>query len=64
MNVTMVHGQKDKVVPVLYSRKVLKIFPNAKKKLIIIKDGDHSLSNKQGLKRILLELNKITSNMV
>ena len=27
--VTMVHGQKDEVVPVIYSKKVLKIFPKA-----------------------------------
>ena len=59
MNVTMVHGQKDKVVPVSYSRKVLKIFPNAKKKLIVIKDGDHSLSSKKWLKIILKELKLI-----
>ena len=31
INVTMIHGQKDAVVPVSYSRKVLKIFKNAKK---------------------------------
>ena len=30
--VTMVHGEKDEVVPVSYSKKVLKIFPKAKKK--------------------------------
>ena len=64
INVTMIHGSKDEVVPQSYSRKVLKIFNRAKKKLVIIKNGDHSLSSKQGLKRILLELNKITSNMV
>ena len=39
--VTMVHGQKDEVVPIKYSREVLKIFSNAKKKLSIIKNGDH-----------------------
>ena len=33
----MVHGSKDKSVPVSYSRKVLKIFKNAKKKLVIVK---------------------------
>ena len=47
----MVHGRKDEVVPVSYSRKVLKIFTNAKKKLVIIKNGDHSLSIKNGLKK-------------
>ena len=30
--VTMVHGEKDEVVPISYSKKVLKIFPKAKKK--------------------------------
>ena len=64
INVTMIHGSKDEVVPTSYSRKVLKLFTKANKKLVIIKNGDHSLSNKRGLKRILLELDKITSNIV
>ena len=64
INVTMIHGSKDEVVPTSYSRKVLKLFTKAKKKLVIIKNGDHSLSNKRGLKRILLELDKITSNII
>ena len=64
INVTMIHGSKDEVVPTSYSRKVLKLFTKANKKLVIIKNGDHSLSSKRGLKRILLELYKITSNMV
>ena len=59
IKITMVHGQKDEVVPVSYSRKVLKIFQNAKKKLLIIKGGDHSLSEKKWLKRILKELQLI-----
>ena len=63
IDVTMIHGSKDEVVPVTYSRKVLKIFSNAKKKLIIIKNGDHSLSNKTKLKKIILELNKMVSNI-
>ena len=57
INVTMVHGEKDEVVPVSYSRKILKLFPKAKKKLNIIKKGDHSLSSKKRLKVILKELN-------
>ena len=64
IKVTMIHGSKDEVVPTSYSRKVLKLFTKANKKLVIIKNGDHSLSSKQGLKRILLELDKITSNIV
>ena len=31
INVTMVHGQRDEVVPVSYSKRVLNIFKNAKK---------------------------------
>jgi len=56
INVTMVHGQKDEVVPVSYSKKVLKIFQKAKKKLVIVKDGDHSLSSQKWLKMIIKEL--------
>ena len=59
INVTMVHGQKDEVVPVSYSKKVLKIFLNAKKKLVIVKDGDHSLSSQKWLKIITKELKLI-----
>ena len=59
IKITMVHGQKDEVVPVSYSRNVLKIFKNAKKKLLIIKGGDHSLSEKKWLKKILQELQLI-----
>ena len=64
INVTMIHGDKDEVVPQSYSKKVLKIFNNAKKKLIIIKNGDHSLSTKQGIKKIISELNKLVSNII
>ncbi len=59
INVTMVHGQNDKAVPVSYSRKVLKIFKNAKKKLVIVKNGDHSLSSAKNLRLLKKELNLI-----
>ena len=62
--VTMIHGKKDEVVPVVYSRKILKLFKKAEKKIIIIKNGDHSLSNKKNLKKITLELDKIVSNVI
>ncbi len=62
--VTMFHGSKDEVVPVNYSKKVLNIFTNASKKLVIFKNGDHSLSSKNKLKKINLELSKIISNIV
>ena len=57
--VTMVHGQKDEVVPVKYSRMVLKTFPKADKKLLIIKNRDHSLSSSKNLSIICKELQKI-----
>jgi uncharacterized protein len=63
INITMIHGSKDEVVPTNYSKKVLKIFHKAKKKLVIIKNGDHSLSNRKSLKKVLLELKKIISNV-
>ena len=62
--VTMIHGKKDEVVPVNYSKKVLKIFKNANKKLLVIKKGDHSLSSKINLNKIIKELNNIISNFV
>ena len=61
LNVTMVHGDKDKSVPVSYSRKVLKIFKKSKKKLIIVKNGDHSLSSSKWLKILKKELKLIVS---
>ena len=64
INVTMIHGKKDEVVPVVYSRKILRLFKKAKKSLLIIKNGDHSLSNKKNLKKITLELDKIVSNII
>ena len=57
--VTMIHGSKDDTVPIVYSKRVLKIFTNAKKKLLIIKNGDHSLFNKKLQKKILKELELI-----
>jgi len=64
ISVTMIHGSKDEVVPVNYSKKVLKMFTKAKKKLIIVKNGDHSLSTKNRLKKINLELNKIVFDII
>ena len=60
--VTMIHGDKDNSVPTSFSRKVLSIFVGAKKKLIIIKKGDHSLSNKKNLKKIVKELDNFRNS--
>ena len=59
INVTMVHGRKDKSVPVSYSKKVLNIFVNSKKKLVLVKNGDHSLSSPRWLKILKKELKLI-----
>ena len=59
LKVTMVHGENDKSVPVNYSKKVLRVFKKAEKKLIVIKKGDHSLSSKKWLKILIKELNLI-----
>jgi fermentation-respiration switch protein FrsA (DUF1100 family) len=56
LKITMIHGQKDEVVPVSYSKKVLKIFRNSKKKLVIVKNGDHSLSSPEHLSLLEKEL--------
>ena len=60
----MIHGQKDEIVPTIYSNYVLKIFSKAKKKKIIIKNGDHSLSNQRPLKRIIKELEIIVKDVI
>ena len=63
INVTMFHGQKEEAVPVSFSRKVLALFTKAKKRIVVIKNGDHSLSNKKSLKRINSELDRIVKNI-
>ena len=62
--ITMIHGSNDEVVPVKFSKKILNLFKNAKKKLIVVKKGDHSLSSKKNLHKITSELNKIVSKMI
>ena len=59
LNIVMIHGSKDKSVPVIYSRKILKIFKTNKKKLVIIKNGDHSLSSPKWLNILKRELKLI-----
>ena len=57
--VTMLHGSRDDTVPVIFSKKILRLFVEAKKKLIVIKNGDHSLFNKKLQKKIINELDQI-----
>ena len=64
INVTMIHGKKDEIVPTIYSKHVLRMFNKAKKKIVIIKNGDHSLSNQKHLGKILKELKIIIENVI
>jgi uncharacterized protein len=64
IDVTMTHGQKDEVVPVNFSRLVLKVFSKAKKKVLIVKNGDHSLSSQRPLRKIIKELHAIIKNII
>ncbi len=57
----MIHGSKDNSVPSIYSKKVLKIFKTNKKKLVIIKNGDHSLSSQKWLRILKKELDLIVN---
>ena len=59
LKIVMIHGSKDTSVPVVYSKKVLKIFKTPQKKLVIIKNGDHSLSSEKWLKILIKELKLI-----
>jgi len=61
--ITLLHGSKDEVVPLNFSRKILKICKKSRKKLIKIKNGDHSLSRKSDLKKICIELNYMLRNI-
>ena len=57
--VSLFHGSKDDTVPTKYSRELIKVFSKAKKKLFVIKNGDHSLFNNAQKKLILKELKNI-----
>ena len=61
--VILFHGLKDKIVPLKFSKKIFKLLKTQNKKIIKIKDGDHSLSRKKDLRRICFELRKMTTNI-
>ena len=60
--ITLFHGLKDEIVPISFSKKIFKICKNSKRKLIIVKNGDHSLSKKSDLKKIYNELDHMIFN--
>ena len=57
--VVLFHGLKDKLVPLKFSKKILKLFNTKTKKIIKIKDGNHSLSRKKDLKKIFSTLQQM-----
>ena len=57
--IVLFHGTNDMVVPLNFSKKILKICKKSRKKLIKIKNGDHSLSRKSDLKKICNELDSM-----
>ena len=57
--ITLFHGSKDEAVSAVYSKKLIKIFKSAQKKVLIIKDGDHSLFSVKYQKKIINELQNI-----
>ena len=61
--ITMIHGNNDEVVPVFFSKKILSLFNRKNKKLVIIKNGDHSLSSNKNLKILLRELDLIAKSI-
>ena len=61
LKVVLIHGAKDSSVPVNYSKRILKIFKTSEKKLLIIKNGDHSLSSPKFLKILKRELKLIAN---
>ena len=60
--IVLLHGKKDEIVPLKVSRNILKICRKSKKKFIIIKNGDHSLSRKSDLKILCSELKNLIKN--
>ena len=61
--IVLFHGTKDEVVPLNLSKKILKICKKSKRKLIKIKNGNHSLSRKSDLKKMCNELNYMLKNI-
>ena len=61
--IVLFHGTNDEVVPLNFSKKIFKICKKTKKKLIKIKNGDHSLSRKNDLKKICNELNHMVKDL-
>jgi len=63
ISLVLFHGLKDKTVPLSFSKDIFKVCKKAKKKLIKIKNGNHSLSEKSDLKKLCKELNYMLNEL-
>ena len=61
--IILFHGLKDEVVPLKFSKKIFRLIKTQHKKIVKIKDGNHSLSRKKDLKQICSELKKVVMNI-
>ena len=61
IHIVLFHGLSDKIVPLSFSKKIFKVCKKSKKKLIKIKNGNHTLSRKNDLKKICKELYKMVN---
>ena len=61
--ITLFHGSKDEAVSAKYSKKLIKIFKSAEKKVLIIRGGDHSLFSVNYQKKIINELQNIINQI-
>ena len=63
ISLVLLHGANDKIVPLNFSRSILKVCKKSKKKFVIVKNGNHSLSRKNDLKKICNELREIVNDL-
>ncbi len=59
--IILYHGNKDRVVPLSFSKKILKICKKSDKQFVKIKNGDHSLSRKNDINKICAGLKYIVN---
>ena len=60
--IRLLHGKLDKVVSTDVSQTIIEQIESKNKDLVIIDDGDHSLSRKNDLKKLCNELNHMIKN--
>ena len=64
MPLKLIHGDKDEAVSWKESLKIFKKSNNDNSELILIKNGDHRLSNKKQLKKILIIMQSLYQDCI